>query len=237
MIHLGRWQDALAHVDEVDTLICDPPYGAKTHASDRVNERRDDAEHNRLDYSSFSVDDVDQFVDHWSPRVHGWFCVLSCHLLASVWQDALEDAGRYVFAPVPIISKRVRLAGDGPSSWAVYLTVARPRREPFSKWGTLPGAYFCEVEKNGAAVIGAKPLSLMRAIVADYSKPGDLIVDPCAGSGTTLLSARTLGRRAIGAEMDPKTHAYALARISRPHDVDMFSVADRYKDVDMFKGE
>ena len=30
-IYLGRWQDALAHIDTVDAIICDPPYGARTH--------------------------------------------------------------------------------------------------------------------------------------------------------------------------------------------------------------
>jgi DNA modification methylase len=45
----------------------------------------------------------------------------------------------------------------------------------------------------------------MRALVRDYSRPGDLIVDPCMGSATTILAAVIEGRRAIGAEMDPKT--------------------------------
>jgi site-specific DNA-methyltransferase (adenine-specific) len=56
----------------------------------------------------------------------------------------------------------------------------------------------------------------MRAIIRDYTRPGDLIVDPFAGSGTTLLAARLEGRRAIGAELDPKTFALAVKRLSTP---------------------
>lgn len=48
-----------------------------------------------------------------------------------------------------------------------------------------------------------KPLSLMERLVAIYSKPGDTILDPFAGSGTTLLASRNLGRRSVGVEIDP----------------------------------
>jgi len=53
----------------------------------------------------------------------------------------------------------------------------------------------------------------MRAVIRDYSRPGDLIVDPYTGSGTTLLAAAIEGRRAIGAEMDPNTYALAVERL------------------------
>lgn len=55
----------------------------------------------------------------------------------------------------------------------------------------------------------------MRAIIRDYTRPGDLVVDPCAGGGTTLLAAVMEGRRAIGAEMDPATFDKAVARLRK----------------------
>ena len=55
----------------------------------------------------------------------------------------------------------------------------------------------------------------MRALVRDYSRPGDLVCDPCAGGATTLIAAALEGRRAIGAELDPETYALACARIER----------------------
>jgi len=53
----------------------------------------------------------------------------------------------------------------------------------------------------------------MREIVLQYSAPGDLVVDTCAGSGTTLLLAAATGRRSIGAEMDPATFDLAVDRL------------------------
>lgn len=45
-----------------------------------------------------------------------------------------------------------------------------------------------------------KPLELMEWLVRTYSNPGDLILEPFAGSGSTLVAAARNGRRAIGIE-------------------------------------
>ena len=47
------------------------------------------------------------------------------------------------------------------------------------------------------------PLPVLEALVRCYSKPGDLVVDPFVGGGTTLKVADGLGRRAIGYDIDP----------------------------------
>lgn len=49
-----------------------------------------------------------------------------------------------------------------------------------------------------------KPFGLMRELVQRLTNPGDVIADPFSGSGTTLLAARELGRRAIGIEQDER---------------------------------
>ncbi len=46
------------------------------------------------------------------------------------------------------------------------------------------------------------PLELPRRFVRLYTAPGDTVLDPFAGSGTTLAAARELGRRAVGYELN-----------------------------------
>jgi site-specific DNA-methyltransferase (adenine-specific) len=60
-----------------------------------------------------------------------------------------------------------------------------------------------------------KPLSLMRHCVATYSKPGDVILDPFMGSGTTLRAAKDLGRKAIGVEIEEKYCEIAAKRMAQ----------------------
>jgi site-specific DNA-methyltransferase (adenine-specific) len=52
-----------------------------------------------------------------------------------------------------------------------------------------------------------KPLELVRRLVAAASRPGDLVVDPFAGSGTTFVACEALGRRWLGCEIDPRFQA------------------------------
>lgn len=60
-----------------------------------------------------------------------------------------------------------------------------------------------------------KPLSLMIWVLENYTQPGDLVFDPCAGSGTTGVAAIKTGRRFVGIERDPDYFAIAEKRIEQ----------------------
>jgi DNA modification methylase len=57
-----------------------------------------------------------------------------------------------------------------------------------------------------------KPLALVADAVLDCSKRGDIILDPFAGSGTTILAAERTGRRGFGIEIDAIYVDTAIAR-------------------------
>jgi len=213
-LRLGRWEDVLADVGEVDAVITDPPYSERTH-SGHDDGGRDGAHRRPIAYERWDACDMRALVKHWAARAAGWIVVLSDSEQCSLYRRSLEGAGLCGFQPVPCVmpGMTVRLAGDGPSSWSIYANVGRPRTKAMATWGTLPGAYIVPPER-AMTVAGGKPLWLMRAIIRDYTRPGDLVCDPCAGGGTTLLAAAIEGRRAIGAEMDPDTHAKATARLA-----------------------
>lgn len=46
-----------------------------------------------------------------------------------------------------------------------------------------------------------KPVSLLEKLIEIFTDPGDVVIDPCTGSGTTLLAAANCGRKAYGFEI------------------------------------
>ena len=54
-----------------------------------------------------------------------------------------------------------------------------------------------------------KPVELLKVLIENSSQPGDLVLDPFAGSGSTLVAAMESGRRAIGVEVCPENAARA----------------------------
>lgn len=242
-LRLGDYREVLADV-VCDLLCVDAPYSAKTHAGhnagvdaadlaqqDRYRKRtgkpagKSHKKRTTIDCDCFSESDVTEFCEFWKDRCSGWFVTITDDVLAPVWRDELRRLGRYVFAPIPYVNagSGCRFSGDGPSNWTCWIVVARPRTREAMQWRTLPGAYILPAGHNdrhggaahgGTLIAGGKTEWLMRSLIRDYSNPGDLVCDPCAGGGTTLLAAVQTGRRAVGSELDPVTHAKALKRLA-----------------------
>ena len=59
-----------------------------------------------------------------------------------------------------------------------------------------------------------KPLAALLPLVETFSAPGSLVLDPFAGSGSTLLAARMRDREFLGIELDAEYHALAQRRLS-----------------------
>ncbi len=64
------------------------------------------------------------------------------------------------------------------------------------------------------------PIHLLTRIILSSSKPGDLIFDPFAGTGTTLVVSSQLKRMSIGIEIDPTNISFINKRLSQKRDSD-----------------
>ena len=58
-----------------------------------------------------------------------------------------------------------------------------------------------------------KPLCVLTPLIQCFSQPGDFVLDPFCGSGSTLLAAKLQGRSFIGIELDPAYYNIALDRL------------------------
>lgn len=77
-------------------------------------------------------------------------------------------------------------------------------KEPFiDSWD------FMNVRQYGGKHPAEKPMDMLQHIVRTSSYPGDVVLDCFAGSGSTLAAALSLGRRAVGIEIEDRWVAYA----------------------------
>jgi modification methylase len=86
---------------------------------------------------------------------------------------------------------------------SVWLTCQRPAREQ------RRGRYVPATRVHPAKMLPA----LAAHAVTAYTAPGDLVLDPMCGAGTTLVEAVHAGRHAIGVDIEPKFTAIAAANL------------------------
>ena len=215
-IYHGRWQDVIPFPlgAQVQAIITDPPYSAKTHNGYRTG--LDVGLNNAIGYDSMTDEGRREFADYVAQVDPAWCLVFTDHVGLHAWAAEFERVGRLVFAPVVWIKTDgpPRFSGDGPASLAEYLVVSRPRRRP-REFAGRPGHYLVQVDKSPTQerVVGMKRVRDVRRLVGDYSRPGDLILDPFAGTASLGQACVEAGRRYIGSEVDLSTFLIAEKRI------------------------
>ena len=76
------------------------------------------------------------------------------------------------------------------------------RIQPTTLWD-YPSQHYGDDVQGDPNYRGATPSYVIWNLLQRYTEPKELVIDPCAGSGTTLDVARDLGRRALGYDVHP----------------------------------
>ena len=135
----------------------------------------------------------------------------------------VKDQKKFTFnsLAIRVPSARQLVYNDGRANEAGRLPddtwILRPQDLPDGFQPEEDTWYFsrvCGTFKERAGWHGCQmPEQLLGRIVRACSNPGDLVVDPFAGSGTTLAVAKKLGRRWVGFELSPNYAAQIQARL------------------------
>ena len=83
------------------------------------------------------------------------------------------------------------------------------------EWSVRPNVWRYAVGQDSTGHPAPFPLDLARDHIASWSNPGDLVLDPFSGSGTTAKAAKELGRKFLGLEINPEYCAIAERRIAQ----------------------
>lgn len=212
----------------VDHVITDPPYEAEAHTLQR-RIKRDGGRSIREDPVPFTSIDEETRARAAAEIVRvcrGWAIVFCQAEAISTWRDALQTGGAQWRRPMLWIKPDAQpcLTGDRPGMGYESMATAwcGCGRSVWNGGGKV-GIYYAN-KVTGAQKVSTwgirnehptqKPLDLMESLVRDFTDPGELICDPFAGSGTTGVACKRLGRRFVGLERDPKYHAIAVKRIN-----------------------
>ncbi len=158
--------------------------------------------------------------------VHGTGClhVDACRTPEGRWPANLaHDGSQEVLGLFPESKgQRGAVKGDEPSrtgAHGIYNAYGpRTPNEPRGDAGSAARFFYCAKASRKERGEGndhptVKPLALMEWLVELVTREDALVLDPFAGSGTTLLAARNLGRDYIGIEKDPAYCAIAERRL------------------------
>lgn len=211
--------------DSVDHAIFDPPYSDHVHANARVtpgatteNDRKNPVVERVLGYDALTDDVRDRVLAHCARAVRRWTIAFCDVESAGDWKRAGERAGLDWVRAVPWVKPNAQpnLHGLPGNACEMLAVMHSPRRAPAWNGGGKARFYDHLVLDRGDSRFHPeqKPLELMEAVVLDFTSPGDLVVDPFAGSGSTLVAAVLHGRRARGWEKDARHAARANARIA-----------------------
>ncbi len=141
--------------------------------------------------------------------------------VAPLWATALTEAGVQVKNPIFWIKDTLGMGdttGDRGNAVEIVLFAHKGRH-------LLRGKRVANAWPIGHAEPTlhptTKPVELVRRCILASSDPGDLILDPCVGSGTTAVACVLTGRRFLGAEIHGPYHDLACSRIEAAYrDVD-----------------
>lgn len=74
-----------------------------------------------------------------------------------------------------------------------------------------------------------KPVAVLKRLIEIFTDPGEVVIDPCCGSGTTLRAARELGRETYGFEIDRNFYKQARDVMLKPENDGQMSLFEEEK--------
>jgi site-specific DNA-methyltransferase (adenine-specific) len=190
-----------------DVIITDPPYGVEFEGKQtKSTKRRGQGYLSLVDSAEYVTDVVVPLVQSWvdqgmriilTPGSRNMFAYPKPDAVGTIFFPAGAGFGRWGFT----CSQPIFYYGRDP-----YLATGQGQRpDSFASTESAPD--------NGHPC--PKPINTMRWLVTKGSLPGETILDPFMGSGTTLRAAKDLGRKAIGIEIEERYCEIAAKRLQQ----------------------
>jgi site-specific DNA-methyltransferase (adenine-specific) len=222
-LYLGDAREILPAINFADHVITDPPFARDVYLRSTISNHQ---------FSSVSLEKLAAGdIGHIDEMLAGvaaefgrltrrWAIVFSDAETTWRWRAELQDAGmRYVRTgawcksdPMP------QFSGDRPAVGFEPCTITHAQGKMRWNGGGHAATWHFGISKGAKRPDHPcpKPLPLMTKIVEQFTDEGEVVLDPFAGSGTTLVAAKNLGRKAIGVELVEKWAEGTANRLRMP---------------------
>ncbi|WP_169566631.1 DNA-methyltransferase [Sneathiella limimaris] len=217
--------------ESIDLIVADPPYNLGKNYGNNVDLKE------REDYHSFTNTWLKEAKRILKPN-GSLFCFMGVKYIARLYVTLEEDL---TMVPQGWITWHYtqgmgRKRGFSPRHEDILwfsknldatfnLDDVRIPQKYYRKRNNMQGAnpgdvwqfshvHYCAAERQPHPT--QKPEALIERIIAAASSPGDLVLDPFLGSGTTSRVAQVLGRNSIGMDINPDYIEMAKARLAEP---------------------
>jgi len=206
-LYQGDAQRLLTVLPSIDVIVTDPPYAPKTHAGARGGGMR---QTRLIDFAAMDTLAAVALVKQCCQVAQRWV------VLTMDWRHAtaVETQCPDLFVRAGIWVKRngaPQFTGDRPGTgWEALIICHRPGRKTWNGGGNHA---VWDIPRVSGSHPTEKLLTLLRTLVEQFSNPGELVLDPFMGSGTTGVACLEQQRRFIGIEKDPRHFATACTRL------------------------
>ena len=189
-----------------DSMIVDPPYSKHVHENTTSQDQGGDGgvHHNDLGFDSITTE-LRTWICKMAARTRRWSVIYTDVESVSAWKAELELAGATYIRTLPWVRwSSPQLSGDRPPQGFECLVIAYGSMKGRKHWnGAGNLTHLAHLALRGKDKHKTeKPLDQLLDLVSWFSDPGELVVDPCSGSGTTGLACKILNRSFTGCELD-----------------------------------
>lgn len=195
----------------VNCVITDPPFGVDNQSNMAVT--AGGKQHARKiandESPEVALKVFNQVMDVLLPKTsdEADLYIVTAQQVLKEWLQAADNLSRHGFvrSGVLVWQKDGPGMGDLDASWGMaheFILYLKKGRRPRSAPRRTGVFHVPQVRPNKLIHPHEKPIPLIQEWIRFSTDPGDWIVDPFSGSGSTIRAAKSLGRNSIGCEYD-----------------------------------
>lgn len=215
VIFHGDARKIVPALDRVDHVISDPPFSQRVRKGARTSARHGAA---LVDFDDAEAG-IDEVIRSAFASGARWAVMTVDYMKAFEWETTPPDGWRQF--RIGVWNKKgtgaPQLSGDRPAmGWEAIAHLYRIGERPRWNGGGLDSVYSVPIVRRPKATDRhptEKPVALYETFVSRFTDRGETILDPWAGSGTTGVAARNLGRRCVLIEKEERWCEMAAKRL------------------------